>query len=420
MRGHRRPLLMRSLIAGSAVACSTVSLAACASSGADTTSGTTSGASAAGGSTGPVVVGVVSEQTGALAAPYLETWAAGAEAAAKYISTDLGGFGGRKIQLVQCDSQSTAAGALTCANEMVQDKATFVTGISLNFGADGIPILAKANIPVQMLPISTQDFTSPNSFPIIGGVATDFPAEVTYAEKQLKAHTIAFTAADSVPAETVMQEITADFKGGKSVDAIVPTGTADLSSTIAKITQDKTDVVLSSLSGALAVSLYQGLAAQGFGPSKIISQGSATDYANVLSKISPASLIKGADFCYEMIPYDDSANPDIALYQKEMKQFGTVSYRSEYAQEGFSVIMTDYNLAKKIGFDKFDSATMTKAFTTQTVPVFSGLPYDRADAGKQTPAIGVTGVKFAHWTGSELVADFNGWFYPSTGQISSH
>jgi branched-chain amino acid transport system substrate-binding protein len=381
-----------------------------------------SGGDATGGGSGtgtPVKVGLVLDQSGPYQAAYITNWGTATKAAADYVNKELGGFGGRQVEVVDCDSQSTTAGALTCANKMVSSKVDFVTGLSLNFGPNGVPVLEKAAIPVQMFPIATQDYTASNSFPLAGGSAASYPARANYSITKEGEKTAAFTAADSGPAQLALQQLQPIYEkaGGSVLDALVPASSADLAPTIAKIMQAKPDVVINSLAGVKGVSLYTGLFAQGYDPKRVFGAGSLVDVDNFYSKVQPAAAIEGSLYELQCASPDDTANPDIAVYRKAMTDYSDIEGRSEYALLGFSAVMTNYNLAKQIGFENFSKESMAKAYTTETVPVFAGYRYSRAAAPADYPAVGNPFVRIVRYEGGQIVNVENGWTDASTGQV---
>ena len=95
---------------------------------------------------------------------------AGAQAAAAAINK-AGGIKGQQIEIGFCNTQSNANVAVACARQAVAEKVTAVVGHISTLSTLEIPILAQANIPTVGMQTSgnTIDWTSPVSFPLVGG-----------------------------------------------------------------------------------------------------------------------------------------------------------------------------------------------------------------------------------------------------------
>ncbi|MFC4945795.1 ABC transporter substrate-binding protein [Pseudonocardia sp. GCM10023141] len=362
-------------------------------------------------------IGLVLEESGPYQAAYITQWGTATKAAADYINKERGGFGGRQVEVVECDSESTTAGALTCANKMAAAKVDFVTGYSLNFGPNGVPVLEKAGIPVQMFPIATQDYTAANSFPLAGGSAASYPARALYSINKGEKVAV-FTAVDSVPAQLALKQLEPIYQqaGGSVLNALIPASSADVAPTIAKIMQAKPEVVINSLSGVKGAALYAGLFAQGLDPSKVFGSGTLVDVDNFYAKVQPQAALEGSIYELECASPDDVTNPDVAVYRKAMKDYTSIEGRSQNALLGFSVVMTNFKLAESMGFANFTKESMAKAYSTQTVPVFAGASYSRAAAPKDYPAIGNPYVKYVRYAGGKIENVQEGWTNSATGK----
>lgn len=355
--------------------------------------------------------------SGVAASPQEDEWSDGTKAAAAYINDKLGGFGGRPVKVDVCDSKSTSAGALTCANQLVADKADFVTGFALGIGADAIPVLAKAGIPVQSVPISPQEYSSADSFPYGGGSFTEYPANAAYAADHLGLKKGVLVVSDLGDSKPVVDSMNVYFnKVGGSVSGVtVPATTADLSPAVAETVKSKPDVVFTALGGVQDAKLYEALAQQGFSPRNMIAQASAVDVGNFFSKVTPESAIEGSLYCDGFVSFDDTTNADVATYRNAMQQYEHVAGRGVLDQWSFATVMTNYNLAKKQGFAAFDKATLTNALTNDVVPVFMGYQYQRSSAPKAAPAVGNPYVLFVRYQGGKVVTQNDGWVNGATG-----
>ena len=91
------------------------------------------------------------------------------QAGADYINAELGGLGGRCIELEVCAMAITPDDSQRCANEIAAAGAEIVVS-SLNFFGNHFPIYQGSNIPVIVgTPITIGDFATPGVFAIGAG-----------------------------------------------------------------------------------------------------------------------------------------------------------------------------------------------------------------------------------------------------------
>lgn len=111
----------------------------------------------------PIRLMSMTPQTGDLTYPEVLP---AARAAAGAINAD-GGVKGHRIEIVDCDTHGTAAGAQDCARRAVSEKVSAVVG-AVGPGAEAyLPILTEAGIPtVANLADSRIEATDPLSFPL--------------------------------------------------------------------------------------------------------------------------------------------------------------------------------------------------------------------------------------------------------------
>ncbi len=94
----------------------------------------------------------------------------GAETAVDFINAELGGIGGRPIELVSCIANFSVEGSQRCAQQMVQEGVIAVAGGIDIMSSGSIPVLEQNNIPyVGGIPINFDEMRSPISFQFSGG-----------------------------------------------------------------------------------------------------------------------------------------------------------------------------------------------------------------------------------------------------------
>jgi ABC-type branched-subunit amino acid transport system substrate-binding protein len=383
------------------------------------TTSVTAGCSSDAASVDVIKIGVVQEASGAAASDYLMEWGIGAQAAVDYINEDLDGFGGRKVELIVCDAQSSAAGALTCANRFVTEKVAFVTGLSLYWGANGISVLERAGIPSQTAPISVQDASSPISFPYGGGVFSELPAATTYAVDVLEANRVAAAVYDGVGNDIFFDRYRGpvDEAGGEFTEVLVPP-TGDMSPSIANAISADPDVVVTPISNTQLIPYYEGLHKQGFDMTHAISVGAAVDADNFFDLVKVPESIEGTVYTYEFKSFDDVEDPEVKTFRDAMEKYSDVAGRGEFYQWSFATVITNYHVAEEMGFDKFGAKSLINVLENDTVPVFMGHEFSKKKyATDDAPGIGNPWIRFVEYRDGKVTDLTEGWLNGFTGEV---
>ena len=138
----------------------------------------------------PIVIGIYTPADNpSFTAPELID---GAEAATDYVNNQLGGIGGRPIQLESCTTDYTAPRLTACANELFQKQPLIIIPgpdvgaltVQATFDATGIPLIGGASF-------TPPEYTSPSRALFNGWSASLFPAMVHFASTQLHATNMA-------------------------------------------------------------------------------------------------------------------------------------------------------------------------------------------------------------------------------------
>jgi ABC-type branched-subunit amino acid transport system substrate-binding protein len=175
-----------------------------------------------------------------------------------------GGIDGHHINLIKCFTGTftveTEDQSFTCAQEAVSDHVLAVVGSTANYDGVMFPILAAARIPdVGNFPSSAADYTSPESFPLIGneaalsgGIAVEL-VQVGHCKKVAMIDE-AGTATTSMIDTTFA--LGAKWAKAKVAPAIDLTATvSDLTPTVAILEGENVDCVADFLTGTLAALL---------------------------------------------------------------------------------------------------------------------------------------------------------------------
>ncbi|MEU9995903.1 ABC transporter substrate-binding protein [Streptomyces sp. NPDC050848] len=95
-----------------------------------------------------------------------------AQAFARWVNAS-GGIDGHELKILTCNEQNTSSGAAACARRAVREKAVAVVGSYSQNGRAFMAPLEAAEIPyIGGYGVSEDEFTSPLSYPVNGGLAS--------------------------------------------------------------------------------------------------------------------------------------------------------------------------------------------------------------------------------------------------------
>ncbi|MBN9790122.1 hypothetical protein DMP17_16160 [Pseudonocardia sp. TMWB2A] len=390
-----------------------VGLAACSSAATSSSTAKEPG-SVAGPAGDPIVFYDITDATGLGAvSAAISQFTTGELAAQDHINAQ-GGVGGRPIKIVKCDSKADPAATTACAQEAVQNKAVAKLGLSVAWGENGFPVLARAGVPSLNPPVNPQDLQEAGNSYVTGG-SSEYEAQVYYAGKTLAAKSaVVFTDENPSGQDQVARVTKAVQRYGFDMTVTpvyLPSGTADPTPFVAKAVSGKPDVVFTNQSGAQAVSAYTAFHQQGFPTDRILNQGGAADFDSFFTKVSP-EIADGTIFSYAYQNPDDLSDPQVKLYRDAMQQYAGRDGKSEFSQWGFANVMTLAEIAKKIGPEKFDAASL-KAFltTVDNFPMFMAQPLSRKYATPDAPANLRPQIQVLQYKGGKLET-VQPWFNP--------
>lgn len=205
----------------------------------------------------PVKVGLIyTEGVAGIDLPTLKT---GAEAAAAYLDAGAG-IARRPVEIVACNDHADPAQDASCARTFVDDGVVAVVGLGASWGDNGLPIIAKANIPFVGFPISNAEFIGPTSYPISGGSLAAFPALAKYfVGKGVKKVAIIYP--DLAVAKLAADALLGDrFKTAGITDVtMIPekAGAADFTPAVVKANEGNPDVIFTLFSSADCARILQ-------------------------------------------------------------------------------------------------------------------------------------------------------------------
>ncbi len=157
--------------------------------------GTVPDTATAAGTDDPIKIGMINQENTPLGSfPELRL---GAEAAVAWINAELGGVGGRPIELHSCITTFSPEKSRACAQDLVEADVVAVTpGIDITSNGS-IPVLEENQIPyVGGIPINFDEMRSPISFQFSGGIPGAFTAFAYDAATRLHAKKVAVAYGD--------------------------------------------------------------------------------------------------------------------------------------------------------------------------------------------------------------------------------
>jgi branched-chain amino acid transport system substrate-binding protein len=303
----------------------------------------------------------------------------GAEAAAKYVNSQLEGVGGSPIQLETCKSDYSAPGLTACANKLFEkDPLIIIPGpdaaaltVQSTFDETGIPLIGGASF-------TPPEYTSPTRAVFNGFSASLFPAMVHFAVDKLGAKKLTALSVDD-PSNQIIKGIfmdpIAEANGLPKPEYVSsPAGSADLTSTFAAALDSDPDALLPfGLPCLPAFQAYQSLGTD----VPMIMPDNCADTETLKKAGDQADGVYFVEL-YEA-PGVAKKSKDVKLYTKQMKKYAKGVVDTDFSRAGFGTIMNIHAL-----LDGEDPASLTHesvlaAFKgTNDQPNFLNTPYSCA------------------------------------------
>lgn len=370
-------------------------------------------------------------------------YSAAAEAAAEYINTELGGLGGRPIELEVCAMAITPDDSQRCANELAADGVELVIS-SLNFFGNHFPILEGSNIPVIVgTPITVADFTSPGVYSIGagGGCFGVHTGLVQFATQDLpelagiEVNRVGVPWADTPPGVVCYYDLESKpldvINGGiegsgalagsnpdlEHIGVPVAPGAADVTAQATAVLDFEPDVIIFSAQGSDCWTFVDALGRLGWTPEDIplVLSGACTDFT---AMEAAGDLALGV---YLTSTENGVLNPldgltgqhleDATTYQTKGLEYGLSEddLFKGFAGQGFSALMSIWQQAQLLDGDVTGEA-LGDAYATAdgSQPSFGGSPLDCAGAPEPYIAVCSSAITMNQWDGTQLVPVLDG------------
>jgi branched-chain amino acid transport system substrate-binding protein len=301
----------------------------------------------------------------------------GARAAVRYVNDELGGVGGRPLQLEVCTTVGTPESSQACANRLLEKRPVAVLG-GVDLGARAsLPVLEQARIPyVGGTPTLVDEMASDTSFMLSGGIAGDLLGEAAYLTGTLHAKKVGVVHLDLPGLITQAVEAGRQILKEKGVDDVrvvaEKADAADFTAALSAVAANQPDVILAIFPAQGCSRIMQAKAALGirakmFYPGVCAAQ-SVFDAAG--------GGAEGAYFATGFVPYSDPTDKNVALYRDRLARYGSrAAQPSELSEAGFGVTMDVSQLLGEVNGELTPAALISRLKAASHHPSFLGHNY---------------------------------------------
>jgi branched-chain amino acid transport system substrate-binding protein len=360
----------------------------------------------------PIGLAMITQESGPAALPDSRL---AAEAAVRYVNTELGGAAGRPLELQTCVSDGSPEQSSGCANQLLEKHPVAFVGETELGTAGSVPIIEKAGVPlVGAAGVTPELVFSHDAFAFGLDAVGDWSGWTKYLATDGKAKTINVINID-IPAAPVFEKVirsVAQANGAKVAKVVsLPLAATDAS---AQMAAGNPDVIMAVSSAQLCVPVaqaHQSIAPQAKlflpgicgSPQTISAAGSAMDSALV--------GVGGLN------PYD-TKQADVASYRRALATYGKGVPLSQFAANAFTAVMNLKAVIDKLGATGVTPGTITNAIRSgSNVPSFMTDTYTCDAKVVSSPVTCVRGRRVLEVKGTQL-ADLSDRWYDGTGQVS--
>jgi branched-chain amino acid transport system substrate-binding protein len=360
------------------------------------------------------------------------------QAAADYVNAELGGLGGRPIEIVLCKSIVSPDDSQRCANELSAEGVDLAIS-TINFFGNHYAIYQGSGIPViAVTPITIADFTSEGvrSIGAGGGCLGVHTGLVQFATAEIEdelgidVQKVGVPWADTPPGVVCYNDLEAkplDVINGKEpgdaaragekpdltyIGVPIAPATPDATPQATEVLDFDPDVIIFSAQGADCWNFVDSLGRLGWTPESVplVLSGSCTDFEAMRAAGPLAEGVffigSGNTLLSPLEGQEPGKNLDDAtVYQEKSAEYGLSQddVFKGFATQGFSAIMNIWDVSQ--GLDEVTGEAIDEALgaTDGSLNTFGGAPLDCA--GAPTPYIAVcsSAVSVNVWDGEKFV-----------------
>lgn len=362
----------------------------------------------------------------------------GVQAAADYINAELGGLGGREIEIELCKSIVSPDDSQRCANELSASGVDMAIS-TLNFFGNHFAIYQGSDIPVIVgTPITLADFTSEGVYSIGAGggclgVHTGLIQIATGEIEELEGITVNKVGvpwADTPPGVVCYNDLEAkpldvingttpgdSARAGEKPDLTyigvpIAPATPDVTPQATEVLGFEPDVIVFSAQGADCWNFVDALGRLGWTPDQIplVLSGACLDFdameaaGDLAVGIYLTSTENGILTPTEGLEGQHLDNA--STYQTKAPEYGMPEdlVFTGFGGQGFSAMMNIWETAERIdGEVTGESISAAFAATDGSEPAFGGSPLDCAGAPAPYTAVCSAPISLVQWDGTQLV-----------------
>ncbi|HTN79655.1 MAG TPA: ABC transporter substrate-binding protein [Acidimicrobiales bacterium] len=307
----------------------------------------------------PIELAIIAQERGPAALPDSRL---AAEAAVRYVNTELGGAAGRPLQLESCVTDGSPEQSSACANQLLEKHPVAFVGESELGTAGSVPIIEKAGVPlVGAAGITPELVVSTHAFAFGLDAVADWSGWTKYLATDGNAKKINLINID-IPAAPVFEAAVRSVAeaNGATLGKVVslPLNATDVTSQMAAAAEGDPDVIMAVTSAQLCVPAAQ--AHESVAPKpKLFLPGicsSPETLAAAGSSMEGALIGVG-----QLNPYDTS-DPEVATYRRVLDTYGDHVPLSQFAGNAFTAVMNLKAVVDDLGPENVTAESITSAF----------------------------------------------------------
>jgi branched-chain amino acid transport system substrate-binding protein len=363
----------------------------------------------------PIVIAMISQESGPAALPDSRL---AAEAAVAYVNSELGGAAGRPLQLETCVTDGSPEQSSACANQLLEKSPVAFVGETELGTAGSVPIIEAAGVPlVGAAGITPELVLSQNAFAFGLDAVADWAGWARYLTSDGGAKTINLINLD-IPVAPIFEQVirsVAEANGATLGEVVtLPLTATDATAQMAAAAGGDPDVIMAVTSAQLCVPLAQ--AHETLAPDTKLFLPGICGSPQTLE--AAGGSIEGTLIGFGSLNPYDTDEPEVAEYRAALDAYGDDVPLSQFAGNAFTSVMNLKAVLDELGADGIDPAAISAAFRA-SVGASSFMTDTSTCDGTvvSSPVTCVRGRRVFEVSGSQLIDISNGW-YDGTSQVS--